>query len=127
VSQPPWAVVGQPYGVVDDLQRVTEIPAQFGNLRERDHGDARDEGIAGRYGHWPCLRGGGCGAVKVSQYQAGQARPRLGLGPLGAGEQGRLACPLQLTEPITSPTARHQGVPETHLDGALHGWVVVSA
>src|SRR5689334_9963212 len=43
VSQPRWAVVGQPYGVVDDLQRVAKIPAQFRNLRERDHGDARGE------------------------------------------------------------------------------------
>jgi hypothetical protein len=103
------------------------IPADFIYQGERAHSHARGEGIAGRYGHRPCLRRGGCGTIEVCQHKAGHARPRQSLGPLGAGEQGRLACLLQLAESITRLPARQQDVPEAYSDGTLHGSVVVPA
>ena len=53
--------------------------------------------------------------------------PGSGGGRAGAGEQGRLACQLQLAKTLRCPSGRHQGVPEAYPDDALQAWVQVGA
>jgi hypothetical protein len=66
VSLPAGALFSQPHSIVDDLQRLRELPAHESIQGECGRGNTHGHVIAGRHGRRPGFPGGGCGTVEVS-------------------------------------------------------------